>query len=94
MRMMSPSCGCPFLALLGAVLHVGLICLLLVFWSVSWLCVLVRLLRPMMVAVGTAGIGDDVARDMMCFGGGGILTAIRAQLSYLVCRSHHTLTSI
>ena len=80
MRMMSPFCGRPFLALLGAVLHVGLFCSLPVFWSVSRLCLLVGLLRPMMVAVSTAGIGDDVARDMMCFGGGEILAAIRAQL--------------
>ena len=70
-RMMSPFCGRPFLALLGTVLHVGLICSLPVFRSVSRLCLLVGLLWPMMVADSTAGIGDGVARDMMCFGGGG-----------------------
>ena len=70
MRMMSVFCGCPFFALLGAVLHVGLFCLLSVFWSVFWLCLLVGLLRPMVAAVSTAGIGGDVATGMVCYDGG------------------------
>ena len=69
-RMMSVFCGCPFFALLGAVLHVVLLCLLSVFWTASWLSLLVGLLRPMVAAVSTAGIGGDVATGMMCFGGG------------------------
>ena len=88
---MSVFCGCPFFALLGSVLHVGLLCLLSAFWTVFWLSLLVGLLRPMVAAVSTAGIGGDVARDMNALVGGE-LTAIRAQLSYLVCYSHHILT--
>ena len=78
--MMLPTCDRPFLAFLGPVLHVGLFCSLPVFWAVSRLSLLFGLLWPMMVAVSTAGTGDDVARDMMYSGGGEILTAVRAQL--------------
>ena len=78
--MMLPTCGRPFLAFFGPVLHVGLSCSLPVLRAVSRLFLLFGLLWPMMVAVSTAGTGDDVARDMMYSGGGEILTAVRAQL--------------
>ena len=78
--MMLPTCDSPLLALFRPVLHVGLSCSLSVFRAVSWLFLLLGLLWPMIVAVSTAGTGDDVARDMMCSKGGEILTAVRAQL--------------
>ena len=81
---MLPTCDRPFLAFFRPVLHVGLSCSLPVFRAVSRLFLLFGLLRPMMVAVSTAGTGDDVARGMLCSKKGGeILTAVRAQLFLL-----------
>ena len=79
---MSVFCGCCFFALLGAVLHTVLLCLLSVFGAASWLSLLVGLLRPVVAAVSTSGIGGVVAMGMM-YSVGGKLTAVRAQLSYL-----------
>ena len=79
-RMMLPTCDRPFLAFFRPVLHVGLSCSLPVFRAVSRLFLLLGLLWPVMVAVSTAGTGDDVARDMLCSERGEILTAVRARL--------------
>ena len=88
--MMSVFCGCFFFALLGAVLHTVLLCLLCVFGAASWLSLLVGLLRPVVAAVSTSGIGGVVATGMM-YSVGGKLTAVRAQLSYFKKDSLHIL---
>ena len=76
--MMSWFCGCPFFALLGAVLHTMLIRLLSVLCPASWLSLLVGMLWPVVVVVSTVGFGGDLATDMLFLGGE--LTAVKAQL--------------
>ena len=78
--MMSWFCGCPFFALLGAVLHTVLIRLLSVLCPASWLSLLVGLLWPMVDVVSTVGFGGDLATGMLFWGGE--LTAVKAQLFY------------
>ena len=85
---MSVFCGCFFFALLGAVLHTVLLCLLSVFGAASWLSLLVGLLRPVVAAGGTSDIGGVVASGMIYSVGGG-LTAVRAQQSYFKKDSLH-----
>ena len=87
---MSVFCGCFFFALLGAVLHTVLLCLLCVFGAASWLSLLVGLLRPVVAAGGTSVIGGVVASGMIYSVGGG-LTTVRAQLSYFKKDSLHIL---
>ena len=77
-RMMSWFCGCPFFALLGAVLHTVLVRLLSVLCPASWLSLLVGLLWPMVDVVSTVGFGGDLATGMLFWGGE--LTAVKAQL--------------